>query len=373
MLKRIYIHNFKCFVNFEAHIDKINLFLGANGSGKTSVFNVLNMLQRFISNGEKVSDLFKSRDLTRWLSDQPIQQFESDIAGNGGMYRYHLEIEHQSDKQLVRVKRESLFFDQQPLYEFEIETDERGMAVGKGWLYNDKPEHEGIFFPSGWTRSGLFDLQERHDNKKLSWFKRYVDQLFIVKIEPRAMRAETRKSQTQPESDMSNYADWFDYLNDEYRREVKLLEDELKQVIKGFELFQFKKSGDAKILKLEFTNNMIFRLDELSDGQRALIALYTLLYCLPDECLLCIDEPENFLALPEIQPWLDSLYDRHEETPLQAILISHHPRIINYLANNAGFWFSRPENNHVRVQKISENEDAGLSIAKLIELGWIYE
>jgi energy-coupling factor transporter ATP-binding protein EcfA2 len=373
MLKRIYIHNFRCFVNFEAHIDKINLLLGANGSGKTSVFDVLNMLQRFISNGEKVSDLFKSKELTRWFSDQPIQQFELDISGNGGMYHYHLEIEHRLDRQLVRVKRESLFFDQQPLYEFEIETDERGMGVGTGHLYNDNPNHLGVDLSLDWTRSEISRIQERHDNKKLSWFKNYLDRIFIVNINPRAMLAENRTSRIRPASDMSDYADWFDYLADENRREINQLENELKRVIKGFELFQFKKSGDAKILKLEFTNNMLFRLDELSDGQRVMIALYTLLYCLPDECLLCIDEPENFLALPEIQPWLDSLYDRHEQTPLQAILISHHPRIINYLANNAGFWFSRPENNHVRIQKISDDEDAGLSIARLIELGWIYD
>jgi predicted ATPase len=370
MLKRIYINNFRCLVNFELHLDKINLFLGANGCGKTSVFDVLNMLQRFISEGEKASDLFKNSNLTRWLSSQPIQQFELEISGNGGIYHYHLDIEHRFDRQLVRIKSESLYFDNQPLYNFEIEADERGI----GHLYNDNPEQPGMDFPSDWTRSGISRIQERHDNKKLSWFKNYLERIFIVNISPRAMVAENRTSRIRPASDMSDYADWFDYLADEYRREVTLLENELQQVIKGFDLFKFKKSGDAKILKAEFTNHTTFRLDELSDGQRALIALYTLLYCMPEnECLLCIDEPENFLALPELQPWLDNLYDRHEETPLQAILISHHPRIINYLANNAGFWLSRPENNHVRIQKISDNEDSGLAIAKLIELGWIYD
>jgi predicted ATP-binding protein involved in virulence len=36
MLKRLYIHNYKCLVNFEINFDKdISLFLGANGSGKS--------------------------------------------------------------------------------------------------------------------------------------------------------------------------------------------------------------------------------------------------------------------------------------------------------------------------------------------------
>lgn len=40
MLKRIYINNFRCLVNFELNLESINLFLGANGSGKTTVFDV---------------------------------------------------------------------------------------------------------------------------------------------------------------------------------------------------------------------------------------------------------------------------------------------------------------------------------------------
>lgn len=173
---------------------------------------------------------------------------------------------------------------------------------------------------------------------------------------------------------MSDYADWFDHLADEHRREVSLLEGELKKIIDGFDIFRFQKAGEAKILKAEFTDNTMFRIDELSDGQRVLIALYTLLYCLSENGnTLCVDEPESFLALPEIQPWLDTLFDRMEDVPLQVILISHHPRVINYLAGSAGFWFSRPENRHVRIQRITDREDSGMTIARLVELGWIYD
>ncbi|KJV06625.1 AAA family ATPase [Methylocucumis oryzae] len=42
MLKRLYIHNYKCLVNFEIHFDQdVSLFLGGNGSGKSTVFEVL--------------------------------------------------------------------------------------------------------------------------------------------------------------------------------------------------------------------------------------------------------------------------------------------------------------------------------------------
>ena len=93
-----------------------------------------------------------------------------------------------------------------------------------------------------------------------------------------------------------------------------------------------------------------------------------------EDYTLCIDEPENFLALPEIQPWLRQLYDCCDEGKLQALLISHHPECINYLlASPIGYWFERQSNAPVRVRKISSEEadDSGLKISELIARGWL--
>ncbi|MCU0541547.1 MAG: AAA family ATPase [Oscillatoriaceae cyanobacterium Prado104] len=49
MLKKIYVNNFRCLVNFELTADSLNLFLGSNGSGKTTVFEVLRKLKKFIA------------------------------------------------------------------------------------------------------------------------------------------------------------------------------------------------------------------------------------------------------------------------------------------------------------------------------------
>jgi len=52
-------------------------------------------------------------------------------------------------------------------------------------------------------------------------------------------------------------------------------------------------------------------------------------------------------------------------------LITHHPSLINLLATNSGFWFSR-QDNHTRIEKIIQPDEDGLSLAQLIEMGWIY-
>ena len=379
MLKRLYVHNYKCLVNFEINFDQdISLFLGANGSGKTSVLTALCEIQKFILFNVRLDDkrlddrdrVFKTSALTRW-GDDPIQKFEIEIEGNDGVYKYELEIEHQPEKSLARVKTENLFFNNQFLYKFFIEAEE-GMQVGKGRLFNDnKATNDGIFYASDWFSSGLGSVQERYDNKKLIWFKKWLENLFIIHINPSAMKIDMDREESHPELDLSNYVAWLNYWNNENSEGVFSVVSELKEIIKGFASFKFSQSGAKKILEVKI-KKQLYRFDELSDGQKSLAALYTLIYCIPENSVIFIDEPENFLALPEIQPWLNTLYDQCDERGVQALLISHHPKIINFLANDSGYWFSR-ENNLTRVQKISSENESELSIAELIERGWIYE
>lgn len=379
MLKKVYIHNFRNFVNFEIELANINLLMGKNGSGKTSLFEVLQKLQQLICDNKKVEELFSSADLPRTGYASPIQKFELQLEGNGGLYSYIVEIEHDPSRKLVRIRTESLTWNDQPLYEFKVEIDEHGYPKGEAHLYNDAPtQSEGIPYAVDWARSGVGSIYERHDNTKLIWFKRRMDRFFIVQPNPFAMQSECQREESRPCWDLSNYAAWFAHLNNQERRGVLKLEKELANLFEGFEIFQLSPAGESKLLKLEFTSpdkhTVAYKFSEISTGQKALIVLYTLLYCLPKtDYTLCIDEPENFLALPEIQPWLHTFYQQCEENGGQGILISHHPQLINYLANDKGIWLSR-ENQVIRAQKVTQQTDGkGLPVADLLAMGWIYD
>lgn len=63
MLKRLYINNFRCLVNFEFKLDGLSLFLGANASGKSTVFEVLIKLQKFILGADLFEDDYRVQDL----------------------------------------------------------------------------------------------------------------------------------------------------------------------------------------------------------------------------------------------------------------------------------------------------------------------
>lgn len=57
MITRLYVDNYRSLVNFELKLGATNLLLGANGSGKTSVFATLAGLQRVVHDGDEVGDV----------------------------------------------------------------------------------------------------------------------------------------------------------------------------------------------------------------------------------------------------------------------------------------------------------------------------
>jgi len=375
MLTRLYIDNFKAFVNFELPSKPLNLLLGANGSGKSSTFEILRLLQKFIG-GSTVSELFSLNTLTRWQGLN-VQTFEIDLHGNGGQYRYRLEIEHMPHSRQSHVKHERLLFNEQPLYQF---------LEGEIQLYRDDYSQSACF-DFDWNRSGLTTILPRFDNTRLTWFKKRMTQIYVLRLNPFAMQSRTEFEVTQPDEDLSNFASWYRHLLQEQPAMYATLQQALREAIDGFDTMTLANDGEhARVLKVKFqsqheetfrfSDKLEFRFDELSEGQQALIIFYTLLnYSCDNDLTFCIDEPENFLALPEIQPWLLQMADKAEEEPCQVFMISHHPELINYLAASKGYWFERLGGRAVRVHPIKSDNlgetTLGLPVSELVARGWI--
>lgn len=382
MLKRIYINNFRGLVNFELSLDSINLFLGPNGSGKSTVFDVLRKIQGLVSGGHKVAALFSETNLTRWQKST-IQNFELEVEGNGGTYKYELGVEFTPGRQLeqqARLYYERLWFDNKPL--LKLEEPPKGNQphlADAAQLYRDDHSKSQVL-PLSRYQSVVALLPPRNDNTRLIWFREYLDRLIIVQPNPMMMTGDSSVEETHLTTQMENFASWYRHIYQDQGLAIKIT-NALTEILDGFEHFRFTEAGEQhRILKLSFSDaqrihkSIEYRFDELSDGQRMLIALYTLIYAAPSgEYTLCIDEPENFLALSEIQPWLTTIYDFCSTGEIQALLISHHPELIDYLASSAGYWFEYQSNVPVRVKRITGNKDAGLPMSELVARGWLYD
>jgi predicted ATPase len=377
MLSQIYVDNYKCFVNCEVKFDQINLLMGDNGVGKTSAFEVLRALKNFVIEGARVSDLFPMRTLTRW-EKRNKQTFELGFAGNGGNYKYRLVVEHELPSLAKnRVYEEKLLFDGNTLFSFE---------VGRVHLYRDDYS-VGPNFPFDWNGSALATVGESADNRKLIWFRDRLRKLHILQINPlkKYMSPVSAEEDQTPQADLSNFASWYRHLWQQDPGALLEFFGSLTPIIAGFRSLKFASDGEkTRILTLEqetFFNaegnetprsaKKDFAFDELSDGQRQLIALYTILHFgLNEDTTYCLDEPDNFVSLREIQPWLMEVDDRCQNNHAQTLFISHHPEIINYFASANGLLLTRQHNGPVRVRPFSEGNDSGLEAAELVARGW---
>jgi ATPase subunit of ABC transporter with duplicated ATPase domains len=145
----------------------------------------------------------------------------------------------------------------------------------------------------------------------------------------------------------------------------------------GFQALRFSSSEEDGVRKLraEFLSpgkkRVSYSISELSDGQRCLIVLYMILhFTINRGDTVFIDEPDNYIALREIQPWLLAAEEAVEEHHGQLILISHHPETLNQWALDCGLRFYREENGFVRTEKFKPDPDGTLQPAELIARGW---
>lgn len=363
VLTRILADNFRALVNFELQPGRLSLLLGDNGSGKSSVFNVLGNLRDLIVLGRTSTELF-SYTRTKWET-RDVQRFELDFEESGGTYRYALEIQHpQGSHEKPLIRSEGVSFDGEPLYRF---------SDGEVHLpYDDRSESS--VFPFRADQSFLTNLESGRGNRlgRLAGFKDLVAGLWIIQPNPFAMEPASKQDQPFLARNGMNFASFFDYLNDESPEARTLLEERLRGAMPGFRNFMFKRVGDAKYLLAVFGEGQHkgeLSLEELSEGQRVLSVLYAaVLGHVRSRSVLCFDEPDNFVSLPEIQPWLQVLRDVLEEHGGQAIIISHHPEVIDYLAVDSIWRFEHPSG-PVIARPYEPTGPADLKLSELVARG----
>lgn len=367
MLTRLYADNFRCLVNFELALDETNVLLGPNGSGKTSVLDVLRRMQEFIVRGARVSEAFPARDLSL-TQTRDEQRFELDLTVGGDAYRYVVVIEHDRERRLARISAETLRHDDKLIFSFE---------TGVAQLYHDDYA-PGPTTPFDWSQSGVGALYERPDNQKLTRFKKAVAGFVVAGPCPPLFDSEARSEDEFLEPRMRNIVGWYRHTAQENMGAISKLFEVLREVLPGFDSLNLVESGEGvRALKVGFRRSPDDRqvdrygFDQLSDGQRALVALYCLIF-LPSNrrASLFLDEPDNYLALREVQPLLVHLAEQCGDLLEQAVIVSHHPVTIDYLAGAKGRWFSRDGSGPARVSDRPDRTIDGLPLSETVARGW---
>jgi len=369
MIKRLYIDNFRTLVNFEITFDSLNLLLGDNGSGKSAVFEVLRKLRDFIViPGQTAKDMFPAADKTRWQGT-PTQRFELDLESDLGVFYYRLAMEHLEDHRKTVINSESLYLADTPLFQ---------SANGEAQLFDDNGQ-PGPKLNFGKFQSGVGLIEERHDNRKLTAFKKHMENIVIVNPNPSLMSSESQEEIMKLSWHMENFAAWYRFLSQENMEAVHEIREELPNPLPGFSALNSIKSGErTKVLKVVFQagdekSKREYSFAELSDGQKMLIAIFSLVIGHKGQrACLFIDEPDNYISIAEIQPWLRLIVDDcgPGESLEQVVMISQHPETIDYSALGMPILFKRESESHTRITPLSEEfrglKTEGLTYSELL-------
>lgn len=371
MLKRIYIDNYKCLVNFELRLREFALLIGRNGSGKSAVLDVIYALSSLLKGRSRVADrdVFPPSSLTRW-QQRDMQDYELDVELDGVAFTYQLQVQHDTVKRRARITREALHGSGGPLFTF---------VDGNVQIYRDD-HSEGPEFTSDWTESALARVVPHSSNAHLCRFLDFMRNVLICGLNPKSFATEASSEEQGLARDGSNFVDWYRHLLQERQNLAYAHKEEMRDVLDGLRGFRLEKVGiNTRALVAMFGGKdgvLEFRFNELSDGQRALTVLYALISLTTNQSQpLFIDEPANFMGLSEIQPWLIALNDACGSSIPQAVLLSHHPEVIDYVGADRSILLSRDKSGPTRVEPLLEKvmpmlREGHLKLSEVMARGW---
>jgi predicted ATPase len=362
-IARLYINNYRCFVNFELRLERRSLLLGYNGSGKSSVFDVLDGIKRLVRSNLDAKDLFPTNTLSEFTTSNE-QRFELDIETERGLLRYVLVLAHDLEERTAAIISEELSLDDKPAYRF---------TLGEVQLYSENNGPDRGPFPFSPQRSFLASLDPKAPLSPVTRFKTFVGYCSVVGLNPVHIGALAPTEGNVLDRDGANFASYCRSLLQERPDSMQRANEALREVLPGFHQLHMEPAGRAKMLVATFRlpGGSPYGLDfnALSDGQKALIVLYVLLYGpMSRQAVLCLDEPDNFVSIREIQPFLVELEKISDDTGLQVLFISHSPEVIDYIGAESAILLERPDGGHTRVGSL---DTAGpLRLSELMARGW---
>jgi energy-coupling factor transporter ATP-binding protein EcfA2 len=369
MITRLYANNFRCLVAFQTEFDSFGVLCGPNGSGKSSVFDALRLI-RDLATGDGVLGGDGERDIhhlefANWQTSK-VQEFELGVTSGGHSFEYLIHIEQRAEFEKPRIVKEQATCDGRVLFLRDL----------KGVSFN-RPDGTSAEFPLDWRQAALASIQPKGPLADLAKLQAAIGSLLILRPNPKGMERESKSESRLPDPYLTGLTSWYRSLSQDLDWTIAL-RDLLRDVWPDFKSLRLVDVGlNTKALQLRFegagglANGTLF-FHQLSDGEKALISLYMVRAALATGAAqtVLIDEPDNYVGLPELQPWVLSMRELLDDQH-QAILISHHPEILSTAGLEAGRYLWR--DNHTSPTRIGPLKvPDGMPPGEAVARGWAH-
>jgi len=363
MIQRLYAHNFRCLENFELIVKDLPsaLLIGKNGTGKSTVADVLEIFQSVSRGVNRVEQVVQPRDFARGRSDVPIR-FEIEVLLGKKLYKYVLAFELPEKFKELRIFEEQLTVSGNPIY---------SRKEAQVTLYRGSQNYEAQFLLD-WHLIALPVIQEQSETDPLRVFRTWLARMIILTPIPSLMAGNSNGETLEPKQDGSNFGDWFSGLLSRYPAAYTQVDKYLREVMHDIRDFLNEPVGkDAKSMIVRFeANSASLSVDfkDLSDGEKSFFICAAVLaankFYGPLFCFW--DEPDNYLSLSEVGHFVTSLR-RSFKNSGQILTTSHNEEAIRKFSNENTFVLDRK--NHLeptRVKLLNEIPVTGDLINALI-------
>ncbi len=357
VITRISIDNYKSLVNFDWHLYQVNLLAGGNGSGKSSVLEVVSKLKCIIIAGARIPETFSHRSFTLW-GNRDTQSFAIQLKHGIYIFKYELIIRMDRVKKISLIEHEQLMANEVKAYEYDGKKKQLQIFLDPN-IGSDDPS-----FGFGASRSFLSEIEPRKGNEALIAFRDAMTSLAVLKPDQTRLRAISEEDSETLLPNCENLVDWYRSWASNYPERAAAITGLMQTSMPDLSGLRLIPRGTARELQLEFSvagKVANLTLDELSDGQRMLLIVACVSASKKFRTLF-LDEPDNFVAPKEIAPLLQIL-ENPDDIEQQLTVITHHPQSIDYLASRNAFLF-KLENGITRLSMLSDIDLDGISLSE---------
>lgn len=366
-IERLRIRNFRAFRKVEMQdIPRLAVLVGANGTGKSSLFSVFGFLRDAMDANVRtaLAKLGGSRgfhEVRSRNSDGPIEiEVAYRIQPGSPLISYGISI--------------NLDRSGKPVVEREILCYRRGQH-GAPWHFLDFKQGKGYAVTNEITEVKTAAELEREEQtlkspdllaiKGLAQFERFpavvalgnlIEHWHVSDFHISRARAEPEAGYAEHLSrEGENLALVIEYLHDNHPNVFSTIKNALQNRVPGITHVESRQTEEGRVL-LKFQDGAFadpFLARHVSDGTIKMLAYLTLLHDPDPHPLLCVEEPEKQLY-PSLLEELAEEFRSYAQRGGQVLISTHSPGFLNAAQLEEVFWLQK-QGGYTTIHRASDN------------------
>lgn len=382
-IEALRIKNFKAFKNVEMNnIPAFCVIVGANGTGKSTLFNVFGFLKEAFTTNVTTALVKQggSRGFQEVRSRNSEGAIEIEIKfrenPTSPLITYLLEINEQQGK--IVVEREILKY--------------RHGSKGQPWHFLDFSHGQGNAVTNEIEHvKEIKDLKRETQTLKssdilaikgLAQFERFPAVVALGNLIENWHLSDFHISKARPEQ-QADYAEHLSregenlslviqYLYNNHPELFSQIIQSLKRRIPGISQIDAKTTEEGRVL-LKFQDGAFadpFLARNVSDGTIKMLAYLTLLHDPSPHPLLCVEEPENQLY-PKLLWELTEEFRAYSERGGQVFVSTHSPDFLNATRLEEVFWLVK-KNGYTEIKRAADNKQVSAYMQDGDQMGYLW-